>query len=53
MIDIVMTVVGGTIALAAIGIIAGLVLLGIDRKFAAHMQARVGPPIRQPFIDVF
>ena len=45
-------IVGGTIALAVIGIVAGLVLLGIDRKFAAHMQARVGPPLRQPFIDV-
>jgi len=34
------------------GIVVGLFLLGIDRKLAAHMQARVGPPIRQPFIDV-
>jgi formate hydrogenlyase subunit 4 len=34
------------------GIVVGLFLLGVDRKLAAHMQARVGPPIRQPFIDV-
>jgi len=53
MIDLLLTVIGGTVAVSLIGIIAGLVLLGIDRKFAAHMQARVGPPIRQPFIDVF
>ncbi|EHQ35654.1 respiratory chain complex I subunit 1 family protein [Methanoplanus limicola] len=42
----------GTVAIAVFGIVAGLLLLGIDRKFAAHMQARVGPPLRQPFIDV-
>ncbi|MDD1716127.1 MAG: NADH-quinone oxidoreductase subunit H [Methanolinea sp.] len=34
------------------GILAGLFLLGVDRKFAAHMQARIGPPLRQPFLDV-
>lgn len=32
-------------------IIGGL-LAGIDRKFAAFMQGRVGPPIVQPFYDV-
>lgn len=26
-----------------------LIYLGIDRKLSAHMQSRVGPPIRQPF----
>ncbi len=30
----------------------GLLLKGIDRKIVARMQARVGPPIRQPFLDV-
>ncbi|MDG6221207.1 MAG: NADH-quinone oxidoreductase subunit H, partial [Candidatus Thermoplasmatota archaeon] len=30
----------------------GLVLKGIDRKLAARMQSRIGPPIRQPFWDV-
>lgn len=34
-------------------LIVSLVLKGIDRKFAAWLQARVGPPIRQPFWDVF
>ncbi|HUU76593.1 MAG TPA: complex I subunit 1 family protein [Methanoregulaceae archaeon] len=47
----------GLILLSAIvvtvyGIVVGLFLLGVDRKLAAHMQARVGPPLRQPFIDV-
>jgi formate hydrogenlyase subunit 4 len=40
-----------TIVVSVFGIVAGLVLLGIDRKLAAHMQARIGPPLRQPFID--
>ncbi|MDD3406986.1 MAG: NADH-quinone oxidoreductase subunit H [Methanomicrobium sp.] len=43
----------GTVLIALFGIVLGLFLLGIDRKFAAHMQARVGPPLRQPFWDVF
>jgi len=47
-----LVIVGGTIFVAGFGIVAGLCILGIDRKFAAHMQARIGPPIRQPFIDV-
>lgn len=38
--------------LSIFALIGGLFLLGVDRKFAAHMQARIGPPIRQPFIDV-
>jgi formate hydrogenlyase subunit 4 len=41
-----------TIVVSLFGLIAGLFLLGIDRKLAAHMQARIGPPLRQPFIDV-
>jgi formate hydrogenlyase subunit 4 len=41
-----------TIVISIFGIIAGLFLIGIDRKLAAHMQARIGPPIRQPFTDV-
>ena len=39
-------------AVALFGIIYGLVLKGFDRKLAAHMQWRVGPPLRQPFFDV-
>lgn len=30
----------------------GLALLGIDRKIAARLQRRVGPPLYQPFIDM-
>jgi formate hydrogenlyase subunit 4 len=41
-----------TIAISVFGIIAGLFLLGIDRILAARMQARIGPPLRQPFTDV-
>ena len=46
------TVIIGTIGLAAFGIIFGLLYKGIDRKLSAHMQGRIGPPIRQPFRDV-
>ncbi len=41
-----------TVVVTIFGLVAGLILLGIDRKLAAHMQARVGPPLRQPFTDV-
>jgi NADH-quinone oxidoreductase subunit H len=30
---------------------AGLFLAGVDRKVIAHMQRRIGPPIRQPLYD--
>jgi len=30
----------------------GLMLLGIDRKVAARLQRRVGPPLYQPLIDL-
>lgn len=33
-------------------VIGGL-LSGIDRKISARMQSRVGPPVVQPFYDVF
>ena len=42
----------GTICLALFGIVFGLFYKGIDRKLSAHMQGRIGPPIRQPFRDV-
>lgn len=32
---------------------AGGLLAGIDRKFTAWMQGRVGPPLLQPFYDIF
>ena len=47
-----LTVIIGTIALALFGIFFGLVYKGIDRKLSAHMQGRIGPPIRQPFRDI-
>jgi formate hydrogenlyase subunit 4 len=40
------------VILGFIAIFVGLVYKGIDRKIVAHMQARIGPPIRQPFRDV-
>ena len=46
------TIIIGTIGLAAFGIIFGLLYKGVDRKISAHMQGRIGPPIRQPFRDV-
>jgi len=41
-----------SIAIVFIAIFFGLLFKGIDRKIVARMQARVGPPIRQPFLDV-
>ncbi len=46
------TIVIGTLVLAIFGIFFGLIYKGIDRKLSAHMQGRIGPPIRQPFRDV-
>ena len=43
----------GTLGIAVFGIIFGLLYKGIDRKIAAHMQGRIGPPIRQPFRNPF
>jgi len=43
----------GAIIIAFLGVALGLFYKGIDRKLAARMQARVGPPIRQPFMDFF
>jgi formate hydrogenlyase subunit 4 len=37
---------------AAVGIFLGLFYKGVDRILAARMQARVGPPVTQPFRDV-
>ncbi|HDQ07666.1 MAG TPA: NADH-quinone oxidoreductase subunit H [Methanoculleus sp.] len=52
MLSNVMAAVIGCVGIAAYGMVVGLFLQGVDRKCAAHMQARVGPPIRQPFIDI-
>jgi formate hydrogenlyase subunit 4 len=51
-IRIALTIIIATIGLAAFGIIFGLLYKGVDRKISAHMQGRIGPPIRQPFRDV-
>ncbi|MDP2973754.1 MAG: NADH-quinone oxidoreductase subunit H [Candidatus Diapherotrites archaeon] len=37
---------------AVLGIILGLFFNGIDRILAARMQARIGPPVTQPFRDI-
>lgn len=42
---------GGIVILLGSGIL-GLVYKGFDRKLAAQMQGRIGPPLRQPFYDV-
>jgi formate hydrogenlyase subunit 4 len=42
----------GALVLAVVAIILGLLYKGIDRKVAAHMQGRIGPPLRQPFLDI-
>lgn len=36
-----------------LGPVAGGLLAGIDRKLSARMQGRKGPPLLQPFYDVF
>jgi len=42
----------GPIGVAIVGSVVGLFYLGVDRKLVARMQARVGPPLVQPFRDV-
>ena len=49
---VLLRVILGTLGIALFGIFFGLLYKGIDRKIAAHMQGRIGPPIRQPFRDV-
>lgn len=42
----------GIIGIALFGLFFGLIYKGVDRKISAHMQGRIGPPIRQPFRDI-
>lgn len=37
--------------LAFYGIVTGLLFCGVDRLLVARMQARIGPPVLQPFWD--
>jgi len=48
----ILTILLGAIGVTVVGIVLGLMYKGIDRKLAAHMQGRIGPPLRQPFLDV-
>ena len=50
--ETVLRVIVGTLLVTLFGIIFGLFYKGIDRKISAHMQGRIGPPLRQPFRDV-
>ncbi|MBW2967601.1 NADH-quinone oxidoreductase subunit H [Candidatus Woesearchaeota archaeon] len=42
--------VAGFVVLSSL--IVGLFFMGVDRKIAARLQSRIGPPIVQPFRDV-
>ena len=44
--------IAGALILPLIGGFFGLLYRGFDRKLAAQMQGRVGPPVVQPFRDV-
>ena len=50
--ELLITIVFGSIGITIFAIFFGLLFKGIDRKIVAHMQMRVGPPIRQPFRDM-
>ncbi len=45
-------VIAFSLGLLVLGIFLGLFIRGIDRKFAAYFQSRVGPPLLQPFYDL-
>ena len=51
-ISLLLLAIGGTLAMTLFGILGGLAFAGIDRVLAARMQSRIGPPLRQPFIDM-
>lgn len=41
----------GTLLMTILAVTGGFILQGIDRKLAALMQARIGPPLIQPYWD--
>ena len=45
-------IVAGSIVFAILAPIIGCFFAGLERKIAAKMQGRVGPPILQPYYDV-
>ncbi|HHF58990.1 MAG TPA: NADH-quinone oxidoreductase subunit H [Thermoplasmatales archaeon] len=51
-VDQIFKAVFGAIVIGVFAIIIALFYKGIDRKIAARMQSRVGPPVRQPFRDI-
>lgn len=42
----------GAVLVSVFGVLAAIFLLGIDRILTARMQARIGPPLTQPFTDI-
>ena len=52
MIETLPALLAGAVLVAAFSIIIGLLLMGFDRIVAARMQARIGPPLTQPFTDI-
>ncbi|MDO8840736.1 respiratory chain complex I subunit 1 family protein [Methanocalculus sp.] len=51
-IEMILMTVAAAVVLSVLGIAFGLLLLGIDRRVSARMQARIGPPLSQPYIDL-
>ncbi|MFC2175250.1 respiratory chain complex I subunit 1 family protein [archaeon] len=52
MIELGLQLVAIPLGVGLLAIILGLVYKGVDRRIAARLQARVGPPLMQPFWDV-
>ncbi|MCR4419208.1 MAG: NADH-quinone oxidoreductase subunit H [Clostridia bacterium] len=44
--------IGGGLAAIVLGLVLALLFKGIDRKLAARLQGRIGPPVWQPFWDL-
>ena len=49
--DVALTI-AGAVLVGIFGIIVAFFLLGVDRIVTARMQARIGPPLTQPFTDM-